>query len=151
MKIYLDTEFNSFQGDLISIGMVSETGVTFYAVRLATIKMDIDPWVQEWVMPHLHKAPHTVIYAEDKLIQLRLQEYLCGWGDIELEIIADWPEDIQHLTKLLITGPGEMITTPDVVRYTVDRNLCGLSEVPHNAIFDAIGNWQADKIFDGAG
>ena len=145
MKIYLDTEFNSFEGDLISIGMVSEDGDTFYAVRLATIKMDIDPWVQEWVMPHLHKAPHAIIYADDDLIQSRLEEYLNQWGNIELEVVADWPEDIQHLMKMLITGPGEMITTPHVVRYTVDRHLCGMSEVPHNAIFDAMGNMEAAK------
>jgi len=145
MKVYLDTEFNSFEGDLISIGMVSEDGDTFYAVRLATIKMDTDLWVQEWVMPHLHKAPHTIIYADDDLIQSRLEEYLNQWGNIELEVVADWPEDIQHLMKMLITGPGEMITTPHVVRYTVDRNLCGMSEVPHNAIFDAMGNMEAAK------
>jgi hypothetical protein len=47
MKIFLDTEFNGFQGDLISIGMVAEDGCIFYGVRNETQAMDIDPWVQE--------------------------------------------------------------------------------------------------------
>jgi hypothetical protein len=42
----------------------------------------------------------------------------------------------------MITGAGTMINTPNVMTFTIDRRLNGLSEVPHNALYDAIGNLQ---------
>jgi hypothetical protein len=142
MKIFLDTEFNGFKGDLISIGMVAEDGCIFYGVRNETKAMNIDPWVSENVMPFLDKHPldNIILWEGDDTIQSRLQWYLLQYKNIE--IVVDWPEDIQHLCKLMITGAGTMINTPNVMTFTIDRRLNGLSEVPHNALYDAIGNLQ---------
>lgn len=74
MRIWLDTEFNGFGGDLISIGMIAE--------------------------------------------------------------------DVQHLCKFMITGPGYMITTPKSMQFTIDRSIESVSEVPHNALYDAIANFE---------
>lgn len=146
MRVWLDTEFNGFQGDLISIGMIAEDGQFLYAVRNATQQMDIDPWVQENVIPFMGKAPHSdyiVLWEHDTSIKQRLEQFLMKYEDVN--IIVDWPDDIQHLCKFMITGPGLMINTNKNMRltFTLDRNLDGVSEVPHNAIFDAIGNMQA--------
>jgi hypothetical protein len=140
MKIFLDTEFNGFKGDLISIGMVAEDGQIFYAVRNATQSMDIDPWVNENVFPFLDKHPldHVVVWEGDDTIQSRMQFYFLQYK--EVEIIVDWPEDIQHICKIMITGAGTMINTPNTMRFTIDRMINGISEVPHNALYDAIAN-----------
>ena len=53
MNIFIDTEFNSFQGELISVGLVSQNGDEFYEVL--EIENDYDPWVQEHVVPYLEK------------------------------------------------------------------------------------------------
>jgi len=149
MKIYLDTEFNSFKGELISIGMVSGDKKMFYAVRAKTLLMDIDNWVEENVMPQVFQGlggtQRKLGYEGDSSIRQRLESYLNQWGNVDLEIISDWPEDTQHLCDMLITGPGEMITTPNVVKFIVDRTLNGVSEVPHHALFDAIGNMEQDE------
>lgn len=141
MRIWLDTEFNGFKGDLISIGMVAEDGSFFYAVRDAVNSMSIHPWVAEHVMPYLTKRPDDIVqlFEDDTTIRFRLENYLHSW-DEELEIISDWPEDVQLLNQFMIVSPGMMINTPKVIRYTVDRTIDGLSEIPHNAIYDAIGN-----------
>ena len=53
-KIYIDTEFNEFKGDLISLALVAETGEEFYEVLECK---NPGPWVAEHVMPILEKDP----------------------------------------------------------------------------------------------
>lgn len=140
MRVWLDTEFNGFEGDLISIGLIAEDGQFLYAVRNAILGMVIDPWVKEHVIPFLYKAPHedyVAVWEHDDGIRYRLENFLARYDNVE--IIVDWPEDIHHLCKLMITGAGTMINTSNIT-FVLDRMLDGVSEVPHNAIFDAIGN-----------
>ena len=143
MKIFLDTEFNGFGGDLISIGMVAEDGNMFYAVRNDICNMALDEWVLINVVPFLSNHPmlpedDSIEWENDYIIKARLQDYLNTYDDIE--IIVDWPEDVQHLCKFMITGPGYMITTPKSMQFTIDRSIESVSEVPHNALYDAIAN-----------
>ena len=54
MRIYIDTEFNEFKGELISMALVAEDGEEFYEVlHCANPK----GWVAEHVMPFLEKEP----------------------------------------------------------------------------------------------
>ena len=142
MRIWIDTEFNSFQGDLISLGMIAEDGNYLYVVRKDIENMNIDPWVAEFVMPHLYTAPggEDVEPVSDMILRERLQRYLNRYE--EVEIIADWPDDIRHLCGVLITKPGWMINLPTAFRFTLNRSLSGVSQIPHNALYDAIGNMQ---------
>jgi hypothetical protein len=131
MKIYLDTEFNSFNGELISMGLAAEDGSEFYQV-LDYSKMEIDPWVKHHVIPILYKNP-----VSKETFQYKLKNYLCQYKDIT--IIADWPEDIQHFCAMLITGPGMRIPTPGMT-FIMDPNLPNTSQyskIPHNALEDA--------------
>ncbi|NKI99860.1 hypothetical protein [Novosphingobium sp. SG707] len=57
--------------------------------------------------------------------------------------MADWPEDIAHAARLLVTGPGLMVPVrglrfelfdPDTILAGADHP----STVPHNARHDAI-------------
>jgi len=128
MNIFIDTEFNSFQGELISIGLVSQNGDEFYEVL--EIENDYDPWVQEHVVPYLEKKP-----CSKKDVQHRLTKFLNQYDSIH--IISDWPEDIKYFCELLITGPGFAIDYP-LISMEINRNINSVqSKVPHNALHDA--------------
>lgn len=130
-KIYLDTEFNGFQGELISMGLVAEDGSEFYEV-LPYEHMSIDPWVEQHVIPILDKEPVNKL-----MFKVKLMDYLSEFS--EIIIVTDWPEDIQHFCAMLITGPGQRIPTPGMT-FIMDPNLPNTSQyskIPHNALEDA--------------
>jgi len=130
MNIYIDTEFNSLHGEFLSIGMVAESGENFYQVAPYD-KMNLDPWVAANVIPVLNKAP--IPLAE---LQRRMGVWLMGFRTVNL--IADFPPDIEHFCKLLITGPGTRLDTPPLtmeIRRDVDTSQ---SKIPHNALADAV-------------
>jgi hypothetical protein len=125
MKLFIDGEWNSYGGELISLALVPEIGEHFYEVLGCDSP---DPWVAENVMPKLGRSPITMA-----LMQERLEAYLSQFESIH--IVADWPEDIMWFCKVLITGPGTRINTPplslEILRVdTVSTN-------PHNALADA--------------
>lgn len=128
-KLYIDTEFNGFQGELISMALVPWEGPEFYEVLECKNPV---PWVAENVMPHLGKQAIT-----KKEFQNKLQDFLMQ--QIEISIVADWPEDIQHFCQALITGPGFMMNTPDYrLEFIINRRLnSSNSKIPHNALEDA--------------
>lgn len=133
MNIFIDGEWNSYGGDLISLALVSEDGRSFYEVLGC---YDPDLWVAENVMPKLGKQ--WVSVAE---LQHELQDFLAQFDSVN--IIADWPEDLMWFCKVLVTGPGTRLETPtltmQVLRVdTVSRN-------PHNALADAMAlkEWYA--------
>lgn len=59
MKYFLDTEFieRPCTIELISIGIVSDDGKTFYAESNEFDPEDANPWVQKHVFPHLKYDP----------------------------------------------------------------------------------------------
>lgn len=127
MDIYLDTEFNEFKGELISLALVAADGREFYEVVPCG---NPGPWVAKHVMPVLGKFP--IAYAA---MQQQLQHWLLQFDRVH--IVADWPEDIQHFCEALITGPGLRINTPPLTM-EVRRDLdSGRSAAPHNALADA--------------
>lgn len=125
MKLFIDGEWNSYGGELISLALVPEIGDHFYEVLGCD---NPDPWVAENVMTKLHKNRITMSEMQEKL-----EAYLSRFESVH--IVADWPEDIMWFCKVLITGPGTRINTPplslEVLRVdTVSTN-------PHNALADA--------------
>jgi hypothetical protein len=132
MKIWMDSEFNGFGGELISIALVDENRCGFYGSLGCKDPM---PWVAENVMPFLGTEP-----IGRPTLQRELQAYLSKYSTIEL--IADWPEDIAHFCGLMIVRPGECMTLPPLT-----MTLCSYaavpSELPHNAYHDALALRQA--------
>ena len=129
MKIWIDTEFNSYRGSLISIALVDAEDRRFYEAVFCPEK--IDPWVQQNVMPVLNKETTSMT-----LLQVKLETFLEPYTNVHL--IADWPEDIEHFCRLLITGPGTRINTPRLtmeIRRDLDN---AKSAIPHNALQDAL-------------
>ena len=129
MKLFLDTEFTKFNGDLISMALVSEEGDEFYEV-VPFRHLMCHPWVLDNVIPVLQKEENTY-----ERFQTKLRQYLNRFD--EVEVIADWPEDFYHFSRALLTGPGEMLGVNTSIRMTLERRLDYQSELPHNALEDA--------------
>lgn len=127
MRLWIDTEFNSYKGELISMALVDEVGREWYEV-LECAKPD--PWVARNVMPKLNREPITLAALQQSL-EAFLRPYEVA------HVIADWPEDIQHFCETLITGPGMRIDTP-LLTLEIRRDLdADKSLIPHQALADA--------------
>ena len=129
MKLFLETEFTKFNGDLISMAIVSEKGDEFYEV-VPFRHLMCDPWVLDNVIPVLRKEENTY-----ERFQTKLRQYLNRFD--EVEVIADWPEDFYHFSRALLTGPGEILGVNCKIRMTFERRLQYQSALPHNALADA--------------
>ena len=126
MNLYVDCEFNSFKGALISMALVDEYGSEWYEVLGCD---NPEPWVAEHVIPILNKEPVSMTEFQSSLAGF-LSQYR------NIHIIADWPEDIAHFCESLITGPGYRLDTPPLTM-EVRRDLDAESALPHNALEDA--------------
>jgi len=136
MRIWIDTEFNSFEGELISLALVADDGREWYESLGCA---DPHPWVAENVMPVIGKPA-----MPRRLAQLSLSLWLEAYPSVH--IVADWPEDIAHFCQFLITGPGTRIDTPPLTM-EVRRDLDAVSKVPHNALEDARAMAQQGRQF----
>ncbi len=129
-RLWLDTEFNEFGGDLISMALVADDGREWYEVLPC---INPKPWVKEHVLPFLKKKalPNVEEMTES------LRKFLAQFQNVH--IVADWPEDISHFCKTLIVGPGLQINTPSL-SFEIRRDLPDteeISAIPHNALEDA--------------
>ncbi len=138
-NFYLDTEFNGFCGRLISMAIVSEDlSSEFYEVLDETTYCNydaglyIDPWVLKNVIPNLNKESISVKEFQDKLQIFLIQNS----ENNKIRIIADWPEDLTHFCKMLITAPGRRLEIPDL-ELIFDSSIEYTSKIPHNALEDA--------------
>ena len=54
--------------------------------------------------------------------------------------MADWPDDIAYFCRLLVTGPGQIVSTGTLRFLFLDNTGFSTAEnsrVPHNALHDA--------------
>ena len=133
MRYFLDTEFNGFGGELISIALVPEDDglAPFYG---AVACQSPTPWVVEHIIPVLDVEP-----VERSCLADQFADYLSN--DPEPVLVADWPEDIAHAARLLVIGPGLMKPVRNIRFDLVDAELVSSGEdsaVPHNACQDAL-------------
>lgn len=139
MKYYIDTEFNSYRGELISMALVREDGRSLYFV-LPFDEDDLDPWVRENVIPILKDSPEPPQQVTLVQAPFLVEHFLAG--DDRVHIVADWPTDLLHFCHLIEHGPGDMIGlfpgfTMEVAR--VDAYPSVLQEaVRHNCWWDAV-------------
>lgn len=138
MRFWLDTEFNSFQGELISLALVGDDGKEFY--KVLHLPANIDPWVKINVIPRLFNTYSNKLmeeYCTLKHVQGALYKFLAPYGSVR--IIADYPDDIAYFCKAMIVSPGECIMTPPLT-FEIAAHLPSTSEkslYPHNALEDA--------------
>ncbi len=129
MKLYLDTEFNGFGGNLISMAIVSPTGEQFYEVL--PLPEPIHPWVYTNVVPHLNKTP-----VNPSRFKIILWDFLLKFR--EPLIICDWHEDAVQFCKML-SGPdyASSFSYPCKIEL-LTGNTYSDSKIPHNALSDAV-------------
>lgn len=136
MRYYLDTEFNGFGGELISLALVREDAVEMY---LATETVYVwHEWVEKNVIPFIDLAWAHPYYAPVGMFGEAIANFL--HGDEAPTIIADWPDDIRYFCQCLITGPGQMVAIPQIDFWLqrVDSYPTTLpGAVQHNALWDA--------------
>jgi hypothetical protein len=140
MNIFIDTEFNGYQGALISIALVAEVESN-WVYGVLPLPADVDPWVADNVIPKLMFPPRSLQAVRDEIVA-----WLGQFDSVHL--IADWPDDITHFLNLLITGPG-MRVGPDRFTVEVRRDIGSEhSAIPHNALNDAFAirkSWLATQ------
>lgn len=138
MRYFLDTEFNGFGGELISLALVPEYGDQDFYVSLP-LPDNIHPWVAQNVIPYLRFVPPGVDHQLNRVDAARhLEAYLAS--DRDPQIVADWPDDLAHFCALLVTGPGEMIGLNGLRLELVNGagfSAAANSRMPHNALHDA--------------
>jgi hypothetical protein len=115
MRYFMDTEYNGFGGQLISLALVpeDEKAVPFYEALACT---NPNSWVIDHVVPVLQKQP----VSRPEMIA-KLTAYL--QLDSEPVVTADWPEDIAHLALLMLTGPGWRMPLPRLIIELLDLPL----------------------------
>jgi hypothetical protein len=152
MNYTLDCEFNGYRGELLSLALYTEgfpnqgndRSRSFYAVFTDT-QESAQPWVQQNVMPHLHKRPRVgpdaalfCVAGTREQVQQALTNFLRD--DAEVLIHVDWPDDIRYFCDLLITGPGTMLEL-DHLHFQLHRVDSYPTTVPaaiqHHAWWDA--------------
>lgn len=83
INYYLDCEFNGFNGELISLALVSKERPSFY--KVLPLPEVIDPWVKENVIPILIEKP---LDTKQEFITL-FHQYLLDITKDEVCINAD--------------------------------------------------------------
>lgn len=125
MKIFFDTEFTGLRKDtsLISIGLISENGQTFYA-EMAGIKTDnLDDWIKENVLPGLRfgreyssrptvDLDHHAMKASSEQIRDDLTEWLSQFEKVEI-----WSDCLAYDWVLFCDLYGSALNIPENVYY----------------------------------
>lgn len=136
MRYFLDTEFNEFGGQLISLALVNEGGDR--ELYVSTQCPRPGPWVKENVMPIVKCAGADPIEIQPDEFGRAIQWFLAD--DKLPTIIADWPDDIRYFCQAIITAPGEMVSIPRLQfqMLRIDAYPTDLpGAVQHNALWDA--------------
>lgn len=131
-RLYLDTEFNGFGGELVSLALVADDGREYYAVLPEPRVWD--PWVVLNVVPVL-SAAKPVTYPQTREEFRRGIEAFLRQFDNPI-IVADWYTDLvhffsifggrDHTQSIAFACRAELVLLDDIA-----------SEVPHNALADA--------------
>lgn len=145
LRYFIDCEFNSFGGEVISLAVAPEHGAPLYLalpqeeLNALSESGKIDPWVADYVLPVLSANGLSPKHMDKRKWGHELQRLLRG--DDDIVFVADWPEDIAHLMQVMMVAPGAMINLPafQVEMRRVDAYFINLvGAVRHNALWDAL-------------
>lgn len=166
MKVFFDTEFTGLYQNttLISIGLVSEDGRSFYAESTEYDKSKIDEWLQKNVIDNLmDMKPHYnncdfdgSLRMKDSLnqIAISLNHWLNKLGDVEIwsDCLAyDWvlfcdlfggalriPKNVYYIPFDICTLMKLKGVDPDISREDFVGLNKYLGDKKHNALYDAM-------------
>jgi hypothetical protein len=154
VKVWFDTEFieDGRTIDLISIGMVREDGLAYYAESAECNLSLASPWVNANVIPHLQGGntilPRAQIAAEIMHFVGEKPEFWAYYADYDwvalcqlygtmMQLPKGWPMYCRDLKQWCDSLGNPMLPTQ------------GKGE--HNALKDALWNWHAWTFLNGQG
>ena len=138
MRYFLDTEYNGWGGELLSLALVPDDGEELYMTL--DWSGTLDPWVERHVIPYLDSVSEALRSPRMSRIDAAhtVAHYLAP--DPEPLIVADWPEDIAQFAMLLLPSSGDIVDVPSL-SFRFERlpgfSTAANSRVPHNALHDA--------------
>lgn len=151
-RYYLDTEFNSFGGSLLSLGIVRHDDPDDH-LYLVVPNLDIeriraeesmDPWIEENVIKNLYCLPPDAHFITAPSYQwgAHLSDFIYRGNEIT-QVMVDWPSDAMDFCKLLMTGPGQAVPMLNQTHVTILRHIDVYpttlpDAVQHNALWDAM-------------
>ena len=159
MKVFFDTEFTGLhqRTTLISIGMVSEDGHTFYGQLTDYDESQVDEWIKKNVLAHLWYGDHSQAQEPD-FIGTRgqmagyIEQWLLQWDHVEMwsDVYAyDWmlfcnlwghafkiPPIVYYIPFDLATFLAANGVDPDISREEYGR-MADVKGQKHNALWDA--------------
>ena len=108
--VFLDTEFTSMATpQLLSLGLVSETGDELYVEVAGAKDMVVSDFVKVEVLPLLGKHDPIVLSYDDIASSLEVWFDSLRGGDrtIGIVLISDYPVDWMLVSELRVPMPGE--------------------------------------------
>ena len=129
-RAFIDTEFDSFGGRLISIAVVGDQGEEYYGVVTDTA---VNPWVQENVIPKLEQEPIKLEELREQIVSFIIRSF----PNCQLQVYANWPDDLAHFFSLLSEPNGVTRITNPVVGIFTRPPYNPTPDNPHNALSDA--------------
>lgn len=154
MRFFYDCEFieDGVTIDLVSIGVVDETGREFYAVSTEFDAGRAGPWVRQHVLPQLPPAASSRWMSRTQ-IRDELYAFLTAKGDKDIELWA-WYAAYDHVSLAQLWGAMPALP-PRLPKFTRDLRQrwedVGRPKLPsapsnaHDALADAQHNlrrWQ---------
>lgn len=161
-KVFFDTEFTGLHQNttLISIGLVAETGETFYAELTDYAKSQVDNWVMENVISQLCldlsytiDSRKILIKGDSELVSDELRRWLSQFDKVEMWsdcLSYDWvlfcqlfghafkiPKNVYYIPFDLSTLLKIKGIDPDISREEFAGPGRPLSGEKHNALYDA--------------
>jgi hypothetical protein len=161
LKIFFDTEFTGLHQNttLISIGMVSENGKTFYAELEGYDKKQVDEWIQSNVINNLARSLGELYYMADStsygksdVVARDLKKWLSQFEQVEMWsdcLSYDWvlfnqlfghafniPKNVYYIPFDICTMFKVRGIDPDVNREEFSGLEAG-KDRKHNALWDA--------------
>ena len=146
MKIFFDTEFTGLHKNttLISIGLISEDGKTFYAEFNDYDKSQLDDWIIEHVIKNLKGDQRSKEEVKEELTKWLMQfDEVEMWSDC---LAYDWilfndifghafkiPENVYYIPFDICTLFKMKGIDPDINR----EEFSGINGDKHNALHDA--------------
>jgi hypothetical protein len=136
MNLYFDTEFTGLHKNttLISIGIISEDGKTFYAELNDYDKSQVDEWIQSNVIDNLYLKPVDIgkidmideeynVVGNKEYIKQVLSYWLTQFNDIEI-----WSDCLAYDWVLFNDLFGHAFNMPDNVCY-IPFDICTLFKI----------------------
>ena len=143
--LFIDTEFNDLvEMDLISLGVVTDDGRSWYAERTDFNERGCSAFVREAVLPHLGRDPDRAMSFDEMsedLLRWLSQFKECG-AVICYDYVGDWALFVE-----LIGDVPTWIKTRNVrgqLDPSVLESYFALTGLPrHHALYDATANKEA--------